>query len=84
VTVLGFDLHEDLIGAGQAADLANVSVFVIRNWASRGYRDPLSGEWQRIRTVRGLDRRAYYYGIDVLRAEAATRPRARRILASLT
>lgn len=68
----------------QAAELAAVSVQVIRNWASRGYRDA-DGEWTRIRRERREDDGRYgYFGIDVLRAEAATRGRARRVLASLT
>lgn len=80
MTLLTFDLHADPISAELAAELAAVSLQVVRNWASRGYRDPADRQWKRIRTAHDERGRACYYGIDILRAEAATRARARRKL----
>lgn len=65
----------------EAAALAgpSVTVAVVRNWASRGYVDH-RGERQRLHVLRCDDGRRRVLAIEVLRAEAATRRRARRVL----
>lgn len=79
--LLPFDLHEDDITLPQAAELAAVSVPVIRNWIKRGYRGP-DGTVVKVPAIKGLDGWWLVKGIDVLRAEAATRRRAGRRIAS--
>jgi hypothetical protein len=81
VSVLPYDLHRDRLTRDQAAELANVSPEVIRKWVTRGYRDPADGVWKHLDTFPRDDGRDGYLGIDVLRAEAATRARARRVVA---
>jgi DNA-binding transcriptional MerR regulator len=63
------DLQRDLLTTAEAAQLAGVSVDVIRQWKTRGHL-PAAGNDQRGRPL--------YRGIDVLHAEAATRKAARR------
>ncbi len=67
--VVGFDLRTDLVGVDLAADLAGVQPATIRQWIRRRHL-PVAA-----RDHRGRPR---LRGIDVLRAEAATRARARR------
>lgn len=75
---LPYDLWESTITYAQAADLAGVSVDVVRHWASRGYRDAAGQQVKltRYETPQG----PRVQPIAVLRAEAATRARARRQL----
>jgi DNA-binding transcriptional MerR regulator len=70
VIPLPYDLHLDAITTTEAAELAGVKPAVIRQWKHRGQLAPI-GE-----TPAG---RPLYRPIDVLRAEAATRGRARRV-----
>lgn len=65
--LLPYDLHRDLLTYDQAAELAAVAEGTIRTWVHRGRlpkRDTPDGP--------------RVLGIDVLRAEASTRQRARR------
>lgn len=78
--ILPYSLHDDLLTVDQSAELAGVSVQVVRNWSSRGYLDPALGCRVWLRTFRTEAGRPRHRGIDVLRAEAATRRRARRLL----
>jgi hypothetical protein len=66
---LHFDLQSDLITVSEAATLAGVSDAVIRQWKRRGHLEQ-AGEEDLGRPL--------FTGIAVLRAEAKTRPRARR------
>jgi hypothetical protein len=75
VTPLTIDLHVDLLTQEQAAVLASVSVSAIRQWVSRGYLD--HGE-RRYLPDKGRPGHPRHLGIDVLKAEAATRRRAGR------
>jgi hypothetical protein len=75
VTLLTVDLHVDLLTQEQAAVLAGVSVSAIRQWASRGYLDQ---GVRRHLPDKGRPGHPRHLGIDVLRAEAATRRRAGR------
>lgn len=68
---LPYDLQTDLISVSEAATLAGVSESAIRKWKQRGHLEP-SGEDDFGRPL--------FIGIDVLRAEATTRRRARREL----
>lgn len=79
--LLTFDLHEDLITLPQAAELAAVSVPVVRNWIKRGYQAP-DGTVTKLPAQKGLDGWWLVKGIDVLKAEAATRRRAGRRIAA--
>ena len=65
----GLDLHADLLSYSDAATLAGVSEATVRQWKTRGHLEPA-----------GMDDfgRPLFHGIDVLRAEARTRHRARR------
>ncbi len=65
---VGFDLHDDLIGVDVAAELAGVGRDVIYQWIHRRH----------LPVVRDVSGRPRMRGIDVLRAEAATRRRGRR------
>lgn len=76
IEALPYDLHESTITYAQAAELAAVKLSVVYNWASRGYRD-LDGQWQHL-TVYETAEGKRLQPIQVLRAEAATRKRARR------
>lgn len=73
---LPYDLHDSTITYQEAARLAGVSVDVVRHWVSRGYRDP-DGEQVWVAKVDTLEG-PRVQPIAVLRAEAATRGRARR------
>ncbi|TYP82059.1 hypothetical protein BD833_12043 [Blastococcus xanthinilyticus] len=68
---LPYDLQTDLISVSEAATLAGVSESAIRKWKQRGHLE-----------VAGLDNfgRPLFTGLAVMRAEAATRQRARREL----
>lgn len=78
--VLPFDLHTDLIDVAQAAELAfgwgktprdrRRLANTIRKWVARKHLEP--------RDHGGPRGGPRFYGIDVLRAEAKTRERARR------
>lgn len=74
---LPYDLHMGRITAIQAAELAGVRPDVIRQWASRGYVDPKTKQRHRL-TRHDTCRGTRYQPIEVLRAEAATRERAKR------
>lgn len=74
---LPFDLHRDLITLQQGAELAGVSRATIEKWIKRGYRDPKTRE-KRLLTNHGVDGAPRVTGIEVLRAEAATRARSGR------
>lgn len=63
------DLHADQLTYEQAALVAGVPAETLRQWKSRGHLTPCG---------RDTDGRLLFYGIDVLRAEAKTRHRARR------
>lgn len=73
---LPYDLWESTITYAQAAQLAGVDIQVIYNWASRGYRG-LDGQWQHLAVYATAEGKRLQ-PIQVLRAEAATRKRARR------
>lgn len=73
---LPYDLHESTITYQEAASLAGVSVDVVRHWVSRGYRDA-AGEQVKLAKVDTAEG-PRVQPIAVLRAEAATRERARR------
>lgn len=66
---LPYDLHADLISVSESATLAGVDAATVRQWKRRGHLEPS-----------GADEfgRPLFLGIDVLRAEAKTRHRARR------
>ncbi|MGW2501817.1 MerR family transcriptional regulator [Streptomyces sp. NPDC001588] len=71
------DLQTTLWTAQQAADAAGVDVNVVRNWKYRG-------RLAQARTGRGLPMtnaagQPLFRAVDVIRAERATRERARRI-----
>lgn len=70
---------ETLIDADEAARHCKVSKVTVWGWANRGYRSP-TGEWVKL-PVSGKDsrRRNLYCLLDVAKAEAATRKRARRV-----
>lgn len=78
-------LVDSLITTTDAANLAGVSVAAVSNWRERGYLAPdpdRPGEQKRMHlTPAGHDRRnrPLYRWIDVVKAEHATRGRARRI-----
>jgi hypothetical protein len=76
VTVLTVDLHVDLLTREEAAVLAGVSVEAVRKWATRGYLDQ-HGQ-RRYLPDKGRPGAPRHLGIDVLKAEAATRRRAGR------
>jgi hypothetical protein len=78
-TPLPYDLHDSLVDLAEAARLADVTPAVVRNWIHRGYRDPRSGDWTYLPSEKQGGHR-YVRPIDVLRAEAATRKRGRRVL----
>lgn len=73
---LPYDLWDSTITYAQAAELAGVDVQVVYNWASRGYRGA-DGQWQRLDVYVTAEGKRLQ-PIQVLRAEAATRRRARR------
>lgn len=77
-TPLPYDLHNALIDVPEAARLAGVTKAVVRNWIFRGYR-ARDGEWTHLPSEVDGGRR-WVRPIDVLRAEAETRRRARRDL----
>lgn len=68
---LPFDLENDLISVNVAAELADVTPAVVRQWKHRGHLVSPSAD---------ADGRPLFRPIDVLRAEAVTRTRARRRL----
>lgn len=76
MTLLTVDLHVDLLTREQAAVLAGVSVEAVRKWAARGYLDG-NGQRQYL-PDKGRPGAPRHLGIDVLKAEAATRHRAGR------
>ena len=67
---LNIDLHATLWSVSQAAEAARVSPNVVRNWVYRGRLE-----------VAEPDRRGrpLFRAVDVIRAEKATRERARRV-----
>lgn len=65
------DLFDDLLTSNQAAELAQVHPATIRSWKARGHLIPIEHD------PRG---RPLYRGIDVFKAERATRRLARRVL----
>jgi len=75
--VLTIDLQRDLLTVRAGAELAGVSVSAVRKWMTRGY-TAADGVHVRLRDhgVPGCPR---VLGIEVLRAEAATRARAGRV-----
>lgn len=73
---LPYDLWESTITYARAAELAGVGINVIYNWASRGYRGT-DGQWHRLDVYATAEGKRLQ-PIQVLRAEAATRRRARR------
>jgi hypothetical protein len=66
---LDVDLTTTLWSVAEAAEAARVSPNVVRNWAYRGRLEVAGSDY------RG---RPLYRAIDVIRAEKATRERARR------
>lgn len=75
IETLPYDLHESTISYQEAARLAGVSEDVVRHWVSRGYVVNGVRVWvKKYDTVEG----PRVQPIAVLRAEAATRGRARR------
>jgi predicted site-specific integrase-resolvase len=68
------DLTETLWTVEQAAEAAQVRPKTIRNWKDRGHL-PVAGQDRRGRQV--------FRAVDVIRAEKATRERARRVYAAL-
>lgn len=73
---LPYDLHESTITYQDAASLAGVSVDVVRHWVSRGYRNT-AGDHVKLHKYDTMEG-PRVQPIAVLRAEAATRGRARR------
>jgi hypothetical protein len=75
---LPYDLWDSRITYAEAARLAGVEVTVVRMWVSRGYtdHDGQHVKLERYVTVEG----PRLQPIAVLRAEAATRARARRVV----
>jgi hypothetical protein len=69
VVDLSVDLATTLWTVEQAAEAAQVSPNVVRNWKYRGHLDQAGTDW------RG---RPLFRAIDVIRAEKATREKARR------
>ncbi|MFG2412287.1 helix-turn-helix domain-containing protein [Streptomyces goshikiensis] len=66
---LDVDLHATLWSVAEAAEAARVSPNVVRNWAYRGRLEAAESD---------RHGRPRYRAIDVIRAEKATRERARR------
>jgi hypothetical protein len=67
---LTVDLTSELWTVAQAAEAAMVRPNVIRNWKYRGILQQAGADWRGRPTFRA---------IDVIRAEKATRERARRV-----
>jgi hypothetical protein len=73
---LSGDLQTTLWTTAQAAEAAGVSTTVIRNWKYRGHlRQARNARGALLRNVAG---QPLFRAIDVIRAEKATRQRARR------
>ncbi|MBK3630918.1 MerR family transcriptional regulator [Streptomyces sp. MBT49] len=70
------DLHTTLWTAAEAAEAAGVSPNVVRNWKYRGHLAPARTEQGRL--MRNSAGQPLYRAVDVVRAEGATRERARR------
>lgn len=71
---------DGLVYRDQAAALCGVCPDQITMWSSRGYRNPVTGEWEYL-PVAGRDgRRPLYDPVDLARAEHATAKRARRLI----
>ncbi|MFJ6540518.1 hypothetical protein ACIQMP_07720 [Streptomyces sp. NPDC091385] len=70
------DLHTMLWTAQEAADAARVDANIVRNWRYRGRLDYARTSEGRL--IRNLAGQPLYRAIDVIRAEKATRERARR------
>ncbi|MFI1535554.1 hypothetical protein [Streptomyces anandii] len=70
------DLHTTLWTTQEAADAAGVDANVVRNWRYRG-RLP-QARTEQGRPITNLAGQPLYRAIDVIRAEKATRQRARR------
>ncbi|MEV0090447.1 MerR family transcriptional regulator [Streptomyces sp. NPDC050738] len=67
---LSGDLTTTLWTADQAAEAAGVTPNVVRNWKYRGRLDPVR---------RNAAGQPLFRAVDVIRAEKATRQRARRV-----
>ena len=65
------------ITTGQAAALCGVSPVTVRNWINRGYTD-LDGVTRKLPVAFRYKRRSYLDPAEVIKAEYATRERARR------
>lgn len=73
---LEFDLQTDLITVKRAAEIAGVSRATVEKWMRRGYLDR-HGNRAKV-PDHGVPGAPRVIGIEVLRAEAATRARAGR------
>ncbi len=78
IEALPYDLHESTITYKEAARLAHVSEDVVRHWVSRGYQDRNGARVHLAKFDTSEGPRVQ--PIAVLRAECATRTRARRVL----
>ncbi|MPY31324.1 MerR family transcriptional regulator [Streptomyces adustus] len=70
------DLQSTLWTAAEAAEAAGVTPHVVRNWKYRGHLHQACTEQGR--PMRNLAGQPLFRAIDVVRAESATRQRARR------
>lgn len=73
VVDLDVDLQATLWTVAQAAEAAGVTPHVVRNWKYRGVLEEAGRDWRD---------RPLFRAIDVIRAEKATRERARRTYAA--
>lgn len=74
---IDYDTLHSWLPIAQAADRAGVAVPVIRQWIRRGYR-ARNGAWTHCPAQWTTEGRWEVKPIDALKAEAATRRRARR------
>lgn len=73
------DRPEPLLTRDLAAHAANVSGSTVAMWASRGWKDPATGEHHKLEAAsRDWRGRPLYRYADVMAAERATRRRGRR------
>ncbi|MER8030716.1 MerR family transcriptional regulator [Streptomyces bauhiniae] len=71
------DLTTTLWTAKEAADAARVEANVVRNWRYRGHLE--QARTDKGRPISNAAGQPLYRAIDVIRAEKATRERARRV-----